>query len=549
MYQIDMSNMKLNLLRNITNEYCSLSVWGGYFVEEIPENFRLSGIDTESIQSLNLDGGYVAVYENKKKDCTIVFRGNVDNFNLYYTMEGNILFFSDDFYSLCKYHKKLTYNLNSISDYFETGWNNINKYDRSPLKEIKRLDLCTYLILNGENLEVHNWNTIQRTVRYDLSNLKEFEDAFYETLDYYLNRFHTNEKVGISVSAGLDSNTIAARYSQLFPYAPAFFYTSKIDDETDESVMASNMRSVITSDIHEIELTAGELDIIGELTAYEKSYTPPRFFNELCEKKIFRKTIDLAGTEVFLNGMGSDVLFGGFAGEYMYLMLDYLKQGKIEEAKKVFKARLVSFPDKKFSYEKRRFSSDFSRYSDYLMTKAEKTGSEKYVNPLLNIALPKQMSQYVGNYTDALAYASYDGATRSTSTVFRDLGVELWFPYEGYRFYKLGMQCDPIIFCNGVNKYCVRYSTRNILPKEIVNFKVKKGNPGVTLQKVFQQSGNQQKILDYICNRNLHSGLVNEEKLKGNVEQDVFGRNEFLALSLLVFEDTIMEKFGVNIII
>lgn len=163
-------------------------------------------------------------------------------------------------------------------------------------------------------------------------------------------------------------------------------------------------------------------------------------------------------------------------------------------------------------------------------------------NKLFLVSLPNQSSKKIKNYKDSIDYAGYSGEVCDQSLLCNKIGLEILHPYKGYKFLQLAKHCDPYIFCNKVNKACLRYAVKDLLPREILENKVKTGQPGVTENKVFET--NKSKIIAFLNNHN--SELVSMETLREHILNDKFNQNEFLALSLVVFEDILNTKYNLR---
>lgn len=322
----------------------SLTIWGDYFVD-VPSDLRLSNCSLEELQKLNFDGAYIAYYRDVWGE--VVFRGCQDLLFTFYCCYGDTIYFSDDYYELARKYDCLTWNLNAVSDYFEDSWNNIAKYDRTPLKEIHKLDTWSYMFLdmNGSEYRIGCWKNLQRENQYTIHGMEAFKKAFFEVMDYYLLKIHDRHReVAIPVSGGIDANLIAARWSMLFPNEKTDFFTSKVDDITDESQLASSMQKVITSPIHYIPIKMeSEKDLISLLKEYIERYLPPRFFNEINERQFIMSLWKNNIRGAHLNGMGADGQFGDFGGEYLALMYEKLCKFKFIQALNIYKAITISF--------------------------------------------------------------------------------------------------------------------------------------------------------------------------------------------------------------
>lgn len=537
--------------------YYKLSIYGDYIedVGKIVLNWA-GGYSIEQLQKLNFDGGYIAFYFDKKTHRKIVFRSHQDTFSAFFTVVDDTVYFSDNYYFLCEKHQVLTWNLKAVSDYFENSWNNICKYDRTPFCQIHRLDTWHYIILDDKTTEIEqkSWRVLNNRKIYTEKNLEEFRQQFFEVLDYYLLRIHEKNKTAVfSISSGIDGNTLAARYSRLFPDASMEFITSRINDITDESKITSYMQSVLSNSIKYVPIDMGCSNIIQLLSRYIKKHLPPRFFNEVNEAMFLEATKDGCTECIHINGMGADALFGEFGNEYQYLFNELMEKREWEKARNVLTAITVSFMGKEHN-EKMMEKTDKIflllkmcyglSIGGSLFRTVKKIRGTRSQYSVLKVRLPRAESKSIQNYTDAIAYAGYSGEARALNMSGLLEDIELSVPYCGYRFQELKYACDPYIFSNKSNKSCMRYAVADLLPKEILGNLVKKGCPGVTLGKVMELDGNKQAVQSYIAEH--ESCIIDTKKLTGKVRK-VFDERDFLALSLLIFETYLKEHYGIKI--
>lgn len=546
------------------DESMSLSVWGNFFREpKLP--FGAKQMADRKYSFLNFDGGYVAFFCNKRKNSQVIFCSHKRSFDTYYIVQGNKIVFSDSFYYLVSKLKTATWNLDSLSDYFEGSWNHICKYDRTPFKEIGKLDTWHYIEIKKDTkvLKQRLWKKLNSKIIYKENNLDDFKKAFFEVLDSYLADIHgKNNNVCISLSGGTDTNTIAAEWSKLYPNDKTTFFTSKFDDVTDESKIASHMQSVISSKIHYVPIKIDETDIVKELYDHMQSFVPPRFLNLLSEKYYYTQLVKSGITWPYISGMGADGMTGFFGEEYRWLMKEMLKKGQREKALRVYEAIQVSFTPKNTGKSSLQIKEDFDRIAKefyrersifpkilpfvkkcvkFIIRYKSKSAS-CVVDKLLSVPLPIPVSTKIKSYNDAIAFASYDGGLVDESLINYRIGLRIFYPFEGYKFVELAAHCDPYIFSKGVNKFCLRYAVAELLPKEILENKMKSGQPGVTAKKVFD--ANKIKIEEYVRSHN--SSIVNVDELKMHVQNNIFDHKEFLCLSLIVFEDILKTKYGLS---
>ncbi len=468
---------------------------------------------------------------------------------MFYCVEGKNIIFSNDFYKLVERfkNKNLTLDKNSISDYLEDAWNNIIKYDRTPFKEIRRLDVWNYMT---DEFKIFSWKDLDTNYKFNENNLKDFKREFFNCVDFYLNKIHDKyNKISFSVSSGLDSNTLAARYVQLFPDDDVMFYTSRIDDVTDEYKIAISMEKVLHKNIIPIDLKPNTMNFLELLQDHINKEVPPRYFGVVDEGVMYAHLIKNILNVPTVHGMGADGRFGEFGGEYARLMNEFIRTLHFVKAWRVYKAISRSFSNDKypslFKFAKMLIKIPLRKIKRAILSSKNKN-ENKNKNELLKFKLPQSESSKIKTHKDAINYASQSGEVRESSIKFSRYGIKVSFPYAGYKFYKLSANCDPFIFSDGLNKSCERYAVKDLLPDEILNNYKKSGNPHMTLKKILSSSGNLKNVLDYIKSHS-SSKIINSEQLIKNLESENYSNREFCALCLLIFEDKIINQMGINL--
>lgn len=524
-----------------TNSYM-LAVFGDCW-EDIPDG--LEGIDVDFIKKLDFDGGYTAFYRNLKDGSEFVFQGQIDLFSMYYVIKEDVVYFSDDFYKLLSYidSDKCQWNIEAISDYFEGTWNNIVKYDRSPIMQIKRLDVGTFLNWSSEDNSLpiaKKWNEYkEEPYKYTQDNLEDFKETFFETLDYYLSIINKRyDKVLLTVSGGIDCNTITAEYCRMFPEAEPLVFTSKIGGAKDESDLAMKMQDIIKNPIHIIPIELRNDGLLKRLYRYIQNNLPPRYFNELSEDEMSIQLKNRFNLPC-LSGMAAENSFGFFDNEYYYLVKKYFNEMDFRKAYDVFTAAKKSY----LGYSEEEINYHFVRFVISFFEKRKKDQiSESIESPLIIPKLPRMTSSYINSWKDAIDYACYSGELKAMWYDYERNGMKVLFPFAGRKFYELGRQCDPFIFSNKVNKSCIRYAVSDLLPKEITSYTKKMGNPGQDYREIIFDKNNCADIIEFIMDH--ESTIINREFLLDHINKSEFGHYEFLALSLMVFEDIIKTKWG-----
>lgn len=513
--------------------------------EDIPD--ELIDVTYDNVSALNFDGGYTAFFYDKKEKKSIVFQGCIDLFSMFYTVKDDVIYFSDNWYSLLKYidEEGCTWNLNAITDYYDNTWNNIVKYDRSPINEIMRMDVGKYIIMSDSNngYEIKDWFNLNRTNKYIYykDSLDDFKKEFFSVLDYYLDKCHSKyDSVCLTTSGGLDCNTITAEYCKLFPGSRKRIFTSKINGEKDESELALKMQDVVDEKIEVIPISMENDAFLDRLEMYIKKNLPPRYFNELSEDEICHMLKD-SGFNNVLSGMGAENIFGFFDNEYYYLVRDLFDSYEFSKAYDVFMAAKVSYK----GMREADIDHHFIRFlNSYFEKKKKGIKPEKSVfdNPYVNVKLPESGSLNIRSWNDAVAFASYSGELKAMWYDYERNGMNIVFPFAGYKFIELGIKCDPHIFADKVNKSCLRYSVKGLLPECIANNAKKMSNPGQDYREIVFKKENYDFIIDFIdkCD----STIINKENLLKPVKSGIFGHHEFLSLSLMMFEMIVKRDYG-----
>ena len=383
----------------------------------------------------------------------------------------------------------------------------------------------------------------------------KFKQDFFATMDYYLQMIHDKyPSVAFSLSGGVDSNTLAAEYTRLFPGNSAQYVTSQIDDVTDESTMALNMQAAVANPIECIPIRFGQRDILSSLEQYLATHVPPRFSNLLSEYMYIDQLKETVGDSVNVSGMEADGLFGGFGGEYMYFAAECLAKHEWSRAKAAFTANMISFAgvtdrhkiDKAFYHWALR--KTVKSMLQPVLRRVRKTPVPYYSEQaFLKVTLPERESHKVKTHRQALAYQAFgDGALHDTNVLYEAVGLHCVYPYGGYRFQELSAHCDPLIFSYGVNKSCLRQAIRGLVPDVIIDNVVKRGQPGVTLKTIMQANHNTEKVIAYLQQHEKNT-LVRTEILSTHFTTGNFDNKDFCALALIVFEDMLKQRYQKNV--
>lgn len=459
---------------------------------------------------------------------------------------------SDNILELTKNFSCLTWNLQALADYFEPAWNNIEKYSETPFNEIKKLEAGNYLILNKKSKEIHikKWRkkSEEFNYKYTLDNMDDFKNDFLQICDDLIDSA-VEKSSTFTVSGGIDSGTLACIASRRHRNKRLAFYSVKFEDAKDESSVTKLLDEKLTSRVEFINISCPQ-EMISEMKELIKIVGTPYSDIEGLTHYKFYEALKEKGVENMIMGQGADVTFGGLPmGEYAFQIKKYIQNNEWDKAYSVYIARQLGCGDRESSFAKFKLKQSILKRLPHLIGLYRKIRYQQKENiHFLTIKLEMGRFNKITNYEEIREYATQDAATRQLTMLQHSLGIIDILPFESERFSKLASKCDPIIFSNRINKYCMRYAVKNILPHHIVDNGVKMGFPGY--EDVIVKN-NRERILMYLSGamKRTSKSIVDIPKLYEFVQ---WGWNDdvFRCLNLIIYEEIIFEQgveLGLNI--
>ncbi|WP_299987983.1 asparagine synthase (glutamine-hydrolyzing) [uncultured Pontibacter sp.] len=293
-----------------------------YNHQEIRDKFDLkchTRSDTETIMRMYsrfgldmlqyMDGMFAIALYDKGKKTLYLLRDRAGKKPLYYSKQGNSIYFASE-QNLLQKIVKPTIKLSAIAEYLQTGMVYGEATPYEDIYELKPGHLVSIQVDSQELSDQKQWWSIEPYYQQTLQ-LSE-QDALVE-LDARLkqavkSRVESSDlEVGCFLSGGIDSGIITAMAAKVKPDLRTF--TVKFGGQYDESAIAGAVSKHIGTDHHELSVSYDQLanDFEKIVTAYGEPFMDDSQIPSYYVAREAKKHLT-----VIINGDGGDELFGGY---------------------------------------------------------------------------------------------------------------------------------------------------------------------------------------------------------------------------------------------
>lgn len=434
----------------------------------------------------HLIGAFVFLIFNEVDNSFFVARDHFGQKQLYYFHNKNQFMFSNDIETL----------LNLVSEERKVNEDKVirnilygsDKHDETFYRDIKKINAATYLLFNSKNrsLSKKNYYILKpKKQKESIDIIKEdFRDLLLHVLDS-MNRT-PNNKIGTTLSGGLDSSSIACSIASknkkrnIYSYTAVFNSLSGEDflktDEQKYVDKAREMYDFIYSDINIEEKDF--LDFFNDET--DKHCRPVSTINGYIHNKIIKKCNE-DKVRVLFDGFDGDAVIShgyehlislGRKFRFLELFNEYSQHCIKRDSKfrfldmfKVFILRpnipvfietfLLNLFGKK-TYKQRRWArlnkKFYSRKREY----------KKFVDKDIKFKRPNETHAY------SLQLSIWEESFEFIDSLGAYNGVEIRLPFFDKRIveYCISVPSEHK-FNNGISRFFFRESMKDILPKEI----------------------------------------------------------------------------------
>ncbi|MDM8529578.1 asparagine synthase (glutamine-hydrolyzing) [Anaerolineales bacterium HSG25] len=338
------------------------------FLERKGHQFRTQ-TDTETILHLyeelglesiqHLSGIFAFTIWDATKQEAIIARDQTGIKPLYYTQTNNQLIFGSELkVLLANPHIQREIDLVSLNEYLTF------EYVPSPrtiLRNIYRLEPGHYLQYNSNGLHIKQyWNvSFARSESRPPVNWRDYTEGLYDTLNQAVRQELVSDvPVGVLLSGGLDSSTIAALMVELYPGTVESFSIGFEEASFDESGYARTVANHLGTKHNELILTSKmAAEMVPSITDEfldepfgDSSLIPTYLLSKFARKKV----------KVVLGGDGSDELFAGYPTLAAHRLIEYYERLvpwyiRANIAPRTLDVLPVSFNNISFDFRMRRF--------------------------------------------------------------------------------------------------------------------------------------------------------------------------------------------------
>lgn len=397
---------------------------------------------------------------------------------LYYTMQNEAILFASEMKALTPCLEKIEVNQRMI-DFFRM-FHHYEFKKECLIKGINRFPAgCNGFFKNGNLRIVRYWNTLdhQMEVPADYEEQKEiFRDLF---LDACRIRMRSDVPIGTSLSGGLDSSAVICAMSALAQNDSASLFQDDWQHAYvagfNDSALDETKYAKMVTDYIGIGSTFINIDnILDEDKMLKQAYYLEELWmnSQIPQMQIYANE-RANGTVVSMDGHGADELFAGYGFNMQFAMLDAISDKDILDVAQIIR-------------EAEHIDESIGELDDWKKKRLIKARlRNEYEHLYRSIILRSDYVKHsnfkkLDNLSRSLCVETHD---RILPTLLRNYdrdsmsaGVEIRMPFMDYRIVEFAMSIPwSSKMKNGFSKAIVRDSLSDIMPKEIVYRKDKKG--------------------------------------------------------------------------
>jgi asparagine synthase (glutamine-hydrolysing) len=307
----------------------------------------------------HLDGIFAIAIWNEKTQELLLARDRMGIKPMYYTHlpDWQFIFGSEMKAILANPSVERKIDLISLNEYLSYEY---VPTPRTIMRNIWRLESGHYLIFNRRGVEVRAYDSLsfRQSESRPPVDWRDYSAALYNTLRSAVKRELVSDvPVGVLLSGGLDSSTIAALMADLYPGKVESFTIGFEEGSFDESPYASKVARHLNIQHNEMVLTSRKaVDLVGEITNFldepfaDSSVIPTYLLSRFARQKV----------KVVLGGDGGDELFAGYPTVLSHRLIGYYERLvpwilRAYIAPRVMDHLKVSFDNISLDFRMRRF--------------------------------------------------------------------------------------------------------------------------------------------------------------------------------------------------
>ncbi len=304
------------------------------YLEKRGHTFRTHS-DTEAILHLyeefgadcvqQLDGIFAfAIWDNRKHELVLA-RDRMGIKPIYYTClpDGQLVFGSEMKVILAHPGVQHDVDLISLNEYLSYEY---VPTPRTIIRNVYRLEAGHVLRYNRLGLQIHAYEQLsfRQAESRPPVNWRDYADGLYETLRAAVKRELVSDvPVGVLLSGGIDSSTVAALMVDLYPGTVESFTIGFEEASFDEARYARQVSNHLGTHHNELTLTSRKtIDLVQQMPHIldepfaDASFIPTYLLSQFARQKV----------KVVLGGDGGDELFAGYPTLLAHRLIKYYER-------------------------------------------------------------------------------------------------------------------------------------------------------------------------------------------------------------------------------
>jgi len=377
-------------------------------------------------------------------------------------------------------------------------------------KNIFRLLPSRKLIFKNKKINIYKyWSLkINENKQYDID---EFKNNFLDTVN-----IHTKADVKIAylLSGGLDSSSIIAAAKHLGNEINSFSIIPKNTFNERPYINSFVKKLNINHDYIYIKETRDNLDV-GKVLYY---HDEPIKGSECIYQYLLRKEINQRNYKVLIGGEGGDEVLGGYKRMFIVYLYTLFNQRKFKEFNDCLKKSGM-----KKSFIKREIKRLKNIINKKISDREDKTGYEFLIQQKKNkysflsenwndLKTPSKFNFFKQSIYNSITYNDINLALRMEDRNCMSFGIENRVPFLDHKFveYIFSIKYENFVK-DGIQKYMLRESIRDLSDEFLVNREKKSGRPGNDNHYIFDIVFDE--FIDLLGTKKLNSSFLNHKAL------------------------------------
>ena len=398
----------------------------------------------------------------------------------YYYADGKVFLFASEIKALLKHPAvKAQPNDGAIFNYLASGYGYMDISDETFFKNIRQLKAGHYIkvsLNDGKIIQKKYWN-LEPNKTHQAKKEADVCSDFYELFRDSINlRLRSDVSVGLSLSGGLDSSSIACVMAGLLKNGPFDTFSSCFEDKRYDERRFIEPVLARTGARSNLIFTKPEnvLDEMDRIVWHQdEPYSTLSIFPQWHVMKLAREK----GVKVLLTGQGGDETLGGYHKYYLYLFADLIHSLKWKEAAREMGIYRELGEEKALSGSISKIL--VSHMTPDIVKKAFRAGGVKTAPAYLGkdfaacrsnmVFTEKRFGSILNNdLYNALKISPLPSLLHIDDRSSMAHSVESRAPFLDYRLVEFLFSLGPEYkIRDGFTKYVLRQSLKGILPEEV----------------------------------------------------------------------------------